>query len=126
MLETEAPHTAQFERQARGDDAKTFADQPRISALQIERRVDADRRQPAGDGNPAAADKAIIGTRSAERASTSMKAATSPPLFTAAICRARSASGTGSRTARVGGPGRRPAPARAPPCFLFTIIVRLP
>ena len=41
------------ERQAHGDDAKAFADQPRITALEIERRVNADCRQacgqPAGD-----------------------------------------------------------------------------
>jgi hypothetical protein len=44
-LEIEARLAAQFERQAHGDDAQTFADQPRIPALEIERRVDADRRQ---------------------------------------------------------------------------------
>ena len=52
-FETEARHAAQLERQAHGDDAETFADQPWIAALEIERRVDADRlqarRQPAGD-----------------------------------------------------------------------------
>ena len=52
-LETEARYAAQFERQAHGDDAQAFPDQPRIAALEIERRPDADRvqafRQPAGD-----------------------------------------------------------------------------
>jgi hypothetical protein len=37
------------ERQAHGDDAKAFADQPRIPALEIERRSDADRRQAIGN-----------------------------------------------------------------------------
>jgi len=37
-------HAAQFERQAHGDDAEPLADQPRISALEIERRRDAEGR----------------------------------------------------------------------------------
>ena len=52
-LEIEARHSAQFQRQAHRDDAQTFADQPGIAALEIERRGDADRiqpgRQPAGN-----------------------------------------------------------------------------
>jgi hypothetical protein len=36
LLESEARHVAQFERQAHGDDTQTFADQPQISALEIE------------------------------------------------------------------------------------------
>jgi hypothetical protein len=42
-LEIEARHAAQFERQAHGDDAQTFADKPWIPTLEIERRRDADR-----------------------------------------------------------------------------------
>ena len=53
MSVTEARHAVQFERQAQGHDAQTFADQPWIAALEIERRLDADRlqarRQPAGN-----------------------------------------------------------------------------
>jgi len=41
-LETGTRHAVQFERRAHGDDAKAFADQPRISALEIERRLKAD------------------------------------------------------------------------------------
>jgi hypothetical protein len=42
-FEIEAPDTAQFECQARGHYTKPLADQPRVAALQIERRLDADR-----------------------------------------------------------------------------------
>ena len=48
MLEAETQYTAQFGRQACGDDAEPFAHQPRISALEIEGRIDADRFQARG------------------------------------------------------------------------------